>query len=136
VAGNEDVGLGFSLSADGNYRAFDSDADNLVSADTNARSDVLRKDLSTGELLRLSVDDTGVEGDDGSIRAAISGDGRFTVFDSNSSDLVPNDAYRSPDIFLRDLCPPASWFNDGVASRRARGLARPRGATSEPDGVR
>jgi len=113
VAGNESVGLGFSLSDDGRYCAFESDSDNLVSGDTNRLADVFRKDLTTQELLQLSVDDAGVEGEYDSLRPAISGDGRFTVFESYSSNLVPNDTNREFDIFLRDLCPPASWFNYG-----------------------
>lgn len=47
------------LSPDGNFVAFISDATNLVSNDNNGVADVFLKNLSTGELKRLSDDSTG-----------------------------------------------------------------------------
>lgn len=47
------------LSPDGNFVAFISDATNLVSNDNNGVADVFVKNLSTGELTKVSEDSTG-----------------------------------------------------------------------------
>jgi Tol biopolymer transport system component len=52
---------------------------------------------------RVSVSTTGAEGDRGSDRPALSADGRFAAFSSESRNLVPGDTNRVPDVFVRDL---------------------------------
>jgi Tol biopolymer transport system component len=44
-----------SISADGRYVAFESDADNLVSGDTNGFSDIFVHDRETGETICVSI---------------------------------------------------------------------------------
>src|SRR5689334_11790833 len=51
-----------SISADGRYVAFISDADNLVAGDTNHAKDVFVHDRWTGATERVSVDSNGVQG--------------------------------------------------------------------------
>ena len=46
-----------SISADGRYVAFESAASNLVAGDTNGSWDVFRRDLATGDIVRVSVAD-------------------------------------------------------------------------------
>src|SRR5438477_10465809 len=67
VQGNADSGLlngmgGPSLSADGRYVAFDSQASNLVKGDTNGAIDVFVHDRLTGTTERVSVAGNGKQG--------------------------------------------------------------------------
>ena len=108
-AGNQAIGGSFidsfmpSFSADGRFVAFSSAAPNLVPGDTNNRSDVFVRDLSTNTTTRVSVDSAGNQGNDFSNRPSISGDGRFVAFASPAANLVPGDNNNSQDIFVRDL---------------------------------
>ncbi|HTF88810.1 MAG TPA: hypothetical protein VK843_10410 [Planctomycetota bacterium] len=91
-----------SISLDGIWVAFESDAADLVSNDTNAKSDVFASGRISGTLLRVSVDSNGVEGNDASTSASISGDGRYVAFASIATNLVPNDFNSVKDVFVRD----------------------------------
>ena len=92
-----------SISADGRFVAFSSDASNLVPGDTNNSSDIFVRDLSTNTTTRVSVDSAGNQGNGGSSVPSISADGRFVAFNSNATNLVPGDTNNRSDIFLRDL---------------------------------
>jgi len=95
-----------SISADGRYVAFSSDATNLVPGDTNGVIDVFRKDRLTGEVVRVSVGAGGVEANDESYTyylTAISADGRRVCFASDATNLVPGDTNGREDVFVRDL---------------------------------
>jgi Tol biopolymer transport system component len=92
-----------SISADGRYVAFESLATNLVSADTNTKSDVFVHDRETGQTVRVSVSSAGAEAGDHSFLPAISGSGRFVAFQSDADDLVPGDLNTQIDIFVHDL---------------------------------
>ncbi len=92
-----------SLSADGRFVAFDSDATNLVEGDTNARTDVFVHDRATGDTERVSVSSSGAQAAFGSSREpAISADGRFVAFHSTASDLAPGDENSLDDVFVHD----------------------------------
>ena len=91
-----------SISSDGRFIAFESDANNLVPNDTNAATDIFVKDRQTGEVTRVSVDSSGAQANEGSGGAAISGDGRYVAFVSDASNLVANDTNNTTDVFLRD----------------------------------
>ena len=91
-----------SLSANGRFVAFDSDAPNLVAGDTNAASDVFVCDLVSGKTVLASVGNGGVRAAGGA-EPQISADGRFVVFRSAASNLVAGDTNEQDDVFLRDL---------------------------------
>ncbi len=98
-----------SISADGRYVVFTSYATNLVTGDTNGKQDAFVHDRNTGMTTRVSVDSSGIQGNDdsggggaGSIQSFISADGRYVVFYSLASNLVPGDTNGSSDIFVRD----------------------------------
>ncbi len=93
-----------SISADGRYVAFSSDASNLVSGDTNGYQDVFVRDTQTGTTTRVSVDSSGAQGNSGSFYHAvsISADGRYVAFSSFASNLVNGDTNGAEDIFLHD----------------------------------
>ncbi|MFN2643268.1 MAG: Ig-like domain-containing protein [Actinomycetota bacterium] len=91
------------VSQDGRYVAFQFYGDNLVPNDTNADSDVLVRDRSTGITLLASVSSLGVQGNAFSWGPALSSDGRYVTFMSGATNLVPNDGNATQDIFVRDL---------------------------------
>ena len=92
-----------SISADGRFVAFRSFASNLVPGDTNNQPDIFVRNLSTNTTTRVSVDSAGNQGNVSSGIPSISADGRFVVFKSDASNLVPEDTNNLPDIFVRDL---------------------------------
>jgi len=91
-----------SISADGRFVAFESDADNLVVGDANGVSDIFVRDRQTGVTIRVSVDSYGVEGNNGSYYPSISADGRYVAFHSTSSNLVAGDNNSTFDVFVHD----------------------------------
>ena len=53
-----------------------------MAGDTGGYADIFRKDLVTGEIIRLSVAANGAGGGSGSFEGRISADGRFVSFSS------------------------------------------------------
>jgi hypothetical protein len=94
-----------SISSDGTYVAFISDAGNLVANDTNGTTDVFVRDRTAGTTKRVSVATGGTEGDDESSIPAISGDGRYIAFPSFATNLVSGDTNGKSDIFVYDQTP-------------------------------
>jgi len=99
-----------SISRDGQIVMFTTAASNLVPGDTNGASDVFVRDLSTGTIVRASVDATGAEipWGCGNPKAdgfgnALSSDGRFVAFTTQQGDLIEDDDNYAYDVFLRDL---------------------------------
>ena len=91
------------FSPDGTKVAFYSDADNLVSGDTNGSSDIFVKDLTTGAVTRVSTSALGVQANDGSYAFSFSPDGSKIAFESFASNLVSGDTNGYTDIFVKDL---------------------------------
>jgi Tol biopolymer transport system component len=90
-----------TISADGRFVAFRSEANNLVPGDTNDRPDVFVRDRQTGETERVSVSSAGTQGNGHSVHPTISADGRFVAFESSASNLVPGDTNgANGDIFV------------------------------------
>ena len=92
-----------SLSADGRYVAFSSTATNLAPGDTDDGNDVYVRDRQLGTTTLVSVSSAGVKGDSGGWLPTFSADGRFVSFNSESTNLVPNDTNGRIDLFVRDL---------------------------------
>jgi Ca2+-binding RTX toxin-like protein len=89
------------LSANGRYLAFSSDSSNLAANDTNGQIDVFRKDLQTGQIVRVSTDGAGGQAS-ASVQVDVSADGRYVVFVSSSPQLVSEDATGAA-IFRKDV---------------------------------
>ncbi len=92
------------ISADGRYVAFESLVDNLREDDVNELRDVFVYDRETGEIESVSFGGMGSLSIFllGSTSPAISRDGRFVVFTSDTIDFFPDDTNERRDVFLRD----------------------------------
>ena len=91
-----------SISADGRYVAYYSEASNLVPGDANGATDVFVYDRRSGATKRVSVAAAGQEANGDSVRPAIDGTGHLAAFDSEASNLVPGDSNGFTDVFVRD----------------------------------
>lgn len=91
-----------SLSVDGRWVAFVSDASNLVPGDTNDEHDVFVRDTHSGRIERVSVASSDRQGNGPSLNPSMSADGRFVAFDSTATNLVPGDRNGRFDVFLHD----------------------------------
>jgi Tol biopolymer transport system component len=111
AAGAQVNGTSFkpSISADGRYVAFVSDAPDLVLGDANGVQDVFVKDRQTGIVTRVSVGDVGQEGNDHAILASIAPSGSFVAFASLATNLVSGDTNGFVDVFVRDVQNATTW---------------------------
>ncbi len=101
--GNGYCGLyGISISPDGRYVAFESEASNLVPGDTNGTADIFVRDRLNGVTERVSVATGGTQGNSNSWYPSISADGRYVAFTSLATNLVPGDTNGTWDIFVHD----------------------------------
>jgi Tol biopolymer transport system component len=95
-----------SISADGRYVAFPSDADNLSTADNNTYANIFVRDTQTGAttlVSRQSDADGGAGADDASSAPVISADGRYVAFGSNANNLSSADNNAYSNLFMRDM---------------------------------
>lgn len=93
-----------SISANGQYVTFHSYASNLVSGDNGAPfNDVFVKDMTTGTIAGVSKNSLGAWGDSASSFPSVSADGRYIVFQSAASNLVPGDINSYTNIFVKDM---------------------------------
>jgi Tol biopolymer transport system component len=93
---------GASVSADGRFVVFTSDAPEIVGGDSNGFTDVFLRDRQTGTTTLISRSRTGTSGNGVSTNASISADGRYMVFTSAATDLVTGDTNGAIDIFWVD----------------------------------
>jgi Tol biopolymer transport system component len=90
-----------TISGNGRFVAFQSTARFVVEDFDNA-PDIYLKDLQTGELTLVTINDNGIKSDGASFSPSISDDGRFIAFRSAASNLVAGDDNGRPDIFVAD----------------------------------
>jgi Tol biopolymer transport system component len=105
---------GVTLSADGHFVTFDSEASNLVAGDTNRTSDVFVHDLQSGMTTRVNVSSAGAQANGSGQSSSLDADGHFVAFDSYASNLVAEDTNDASDVFLHDL-------EDGATTRISGG---------------
>jgi Tol biopolymer transport system component len=113
-----------TISADGRFVAFTSLASNLVPNDTNDAHDVFVRDLTEETTERVSVSSSGEQGDSESgyeffgsnVPNRLSEDGRFVLFTTLSTNLIPHDRPQVQELLLHDrathLTQPA-WLANG-----------------------
>jgi Tol biopolymer transport system component len=91
-----------SISTNGRFVAFHTTQTGLAGADSPNPTEVYRKDLATGSLVRVSVRADGGFGNGSSWHASISDDGRYVAFSSKASNFV-TDTNGQTDVFRKDL---------------------------------
>lgn len=92
-----------ALSDDGRYVVFSSVATNLLPDTINSFGQVYRKDLQTGDVVRVSVDNLGKPGNDHSSDAVISGNGQVVAFTSQASNFSPLVTNHSTQAYVHDF---------------------------------
>jgi Tol biopolymer transport system component len=105
-AASNGTALNPQLSADGRYVAFDSRATNLTGTpDRNEQEDIFVRDRVSGMTTRVSVAPGRPDANGRSLNPALSGDGRWMVFESSATNLVPGDDANgtASDVFLSEL---------------------------------
>ncbi|HTO00624.1 MAG TPA: hypothetical protein VL068_08110, partial [Microthrixaceae bacterium] len=106
VPGNSNSGS-VSVSGDGRFTAFSSDATNLVDGDSNGFSDVFVRDAQTKLTTRVSLPSADLpsgdkQADRESSNPKISADGRYVAFESAARNLVATDGNSRTDVFVHD----------------------------------
>jgi hypothetical protein len=99
---------------------FRSVASNLAADDTNGLYDIFWRDRKLGITERVSVSTEGEEADGECNDPSVSADGRLVAFNSQASNLVPDDTNGCQDMFERQMLPgdvvvsaPAGLLNEG-----------------------
>ena len=105
-----------AVSDDGLSVAFSSQASDLVPDDSNNRTDVFVHALDSGATVLLSRNSAGNAGNADSFTPEISGDGRFVIFTSAATDLVPSDTNGRKDVFRHDRDTDRNGIYDDVSS--------------------
>ena len=91
-----------SISADGTFVAFESNATDLVDDDSNRSFDIFIRDRDNGTTDRVSVDSFENEANGDSFSSSINSDGLLVAFGSEATNLVDDDSNNRWDIFVRD----------------------------------
>jgi hypothetical protein len=106
-----------SVTMNGRFVVFASEANNLVKGDSNGWSDIFLRDTCIAATstcvpatIRVSIGPGGAEANGASFAPAIGPDGRFVIFNSLATNLVQPESLNSlpatatPPLFLRDTC--------------------------------
>jgi hypothetical protein len=90
-----------SLSRNGRYVGFGSDASNLAGVDSGTNTDAFVADTKSGTIVRASQSSDGTQSNNwsASTGAAISGDGHTLVYESYATNLIDNDQYNWEEVF-------------------------------------
>jgi len=91
-----------SISGNGRYISFRSDAANLVAGDTNGTTDIFVRDTTNLTTTRVNTGNCGIQADRPSGGASISNNGRFVAFNSIATNLAVSDTNNGrSDIFVK-----------------------------------
>ena len=103
-AGGNDNSIAPSLSPDGRYVVFSSTANDLApGGNAYFSQNVFLRDRLSNTTALVSGNLSGIGGNGNSMLGQVSTNGQFVVFQSDASNLVPNDTNNVTDIFVRDL---------------------------------
>ena len=92
-----------SVSTNGQWVAFHSDASNLTSGDTNHATDVFLRDVNSGLTRLISANPDGSAGNGPSTFPVLSADGQRVAFESLADNLTAHDANHASDVFVGDV---------------------------------
>jgi len=133
--GEQAIGAGswhVTLTDDGRFVVFLSDASNLDDGDVNGTGDVFSHDRATGITRLHSLTPGGTGGNHYSRCPSVSPDGKFIAFESLASDFVSDDDNSQQDVFL--AWGPAVVLADGFESADCSRWSAEVGAC-DPDGL-
>jgi Tol biopolymer transport system component len=126
IAGDLGANVG-PVSADGRYVTFVSNSPSLIGAGPGTQSyQVFVRDRQTATNTIVSVDSSGVLGNDESAFPSISADGRFVAFQSKANNVVWDDTNYQNDAFVHDM----------LTGTTSRWDVRPDGGESSAPGTR
>lgn len=91
-----------AISLDERFVVFSSNATNLVPDDRNDASDIFLRDRWFNQTQRISLDNSGLEGNGDSTQPVISANGRFIAFSSKATNFVAGKVNPVSDIFIYD----------------------------------
>ncbi|MBC7835585.1 MAG: PD40 domain-containing protein [Phycisphaerales bacterium] len=89
-----------SISRDGQWVAFVTEASNIVPGDIGPQADIALVELASGQVFRASADQSGLDANGAASEPVVSSGGQFVAFTSAASDLVALDLNGVPDIFV------------------------------------
>jgi Tol biopolymer transport system component len=113
-----------TISANGRYVAFSSDATNLTPLNPKTRRNEFVRDLNSGTTRQVNVSSGGKAGNGDCHKPSISANGRFVAFESKATNLVPG-AVRGWQIYLRDLVKHrTTLISKSSAGKAANGTTR------------
>jgi Tol biopolymer transport system component len=120
-----------SISLDGRFVAFSSDAGN-ISGGTLGFRNIFVRDLVAGTttLVSRASGAAGAPADDGSASPSISADGRFVAFDSDADNLSPDANAAFDNVFVRDLLTSTTTL---VSRASGPGGVGADGSSTDPD---
>lgn len=118
------------ISASGRYVVF-----SLFPEDGNGHPDVYIRDRERGLTELVSVSSAEHRGNASSGGDGVSDDGRFVVFSSEASNLVPGDTNRLSDVFLRDRSK-GTTVRISLSSSEVQANGNSRSASISADGER
>ncbi len=116
-APNAGLGRGLAISPEGRYVAFSSQATNLVAGEFRAGPQIYLRDTCSGvdaaeqclpSTVLISIARNRMPGDAASEFPSVSANGRYVVFASAASNLVPGVNRGVPQVYMRDTCLGAS----------------------------
>ncbi len=93
------------INMDGTHVAHYSHANNLIAGDTNNTADIIMYDLLEGTNEIVSISSSGILSNGYSAYPSLSADAQIISFESNASNLVPNDINGTWDIFVHTRGP-------------------------------
>ena len=91
-----------SISSNGRFIVFMSNAANLVPEDDGSTNDIFIRDMDASSTVIVSVHTSGAQAGNGCNFPQISGDGNIVVWQSPSPSLINGDANGVEDIFIRN----------------------------------
>ena len=91
-----------SISADGMIVSFESLAGNFHSGTPNSYVEIFVHDRQTGQTSLISINSSGLAGNNPSSNSKVSADGSCVVFSSHASNLISGDTNDFIDVFVHD----------------------------------
>ncbi len=96
-----------TISSDGSYLAFQSNATDLVAGDTNSTEDVFLRDRVGATTERVSMRNSSTEASIWSVTPTMTLDGRYILYTSRDTGLVSGDTNNRDDVFRSETGVPA-----------------------------